>query len=68
MDTLLLKPLEVAAELRISRAKAYELIALDAADGGIPSIKVGSSTRVPADALRAWIDRQIKQRAAEATR
>jgi excisionase family DNA binding protein len=60
MDTLLLKPLEVAAELRISRAKVYELLAMDADDGGIPSIKVGSSTRVPAEALRAWVAKKAQ--------
>jgi excisionase family DNA binding protein len=63
MDTLLLKPVEVAAELRISRAKAYELIALNVHEGGIPSIKVGSSTRVPVAALQAWIERQLSERA-----
>jgi excisionase family DNA binding protein len=55
MDPLLLKRVVVATELRISRAKTYELIALPVREGGIPSIKVGSSTRVTAEALRAWI-------------
>jgi excisionase family DNA binding protein len=64
MDTLLLKPIEVGTQLRISRAKTYELIA----SGEIPSIKVGSSTRVPAVALQAWIDRQIEARASEVAR
>ena len=37
--TLLLKPTEVAEQLRISRAKTYELIA----SKDIPSVLVGSS-------------------------
>jgi len=59
MDTLLLRPIEVGEQLRVSRAKAYELIA----SGKIPSIKVGASLRVPAVALRAWIDRQVAEQA-----
>jgi len=53
-DTLLLKPQEVADELRISRAKAYQLIA----EKQIPSIKVGSSTRVSTDALKTWVQKK----------
>jgi excisionase family DNA binding protein len=49
--TLLLKPTEVAEQLRISRAKTYALIA----SHEIPSIRVGSSVRVSTDALKAWI-------------
>jgi excisionase family DNA binding protein len=64
MDTLLLKPIEVGNQLRISRAKCYELIA----SGEIPSIKVGGTTRVPAVALQQWIDRQLGSRAAEDAR
>jgi excisionase family DNA binding protein len=64
MDTLLLKPIEVGAQLRISRAKTYELLA----SGEIPSIKVGGSTRVSAAALQQWIDRQAERRAAEGHR
>ena len=54
VDTLLLKPIEVGEQLRVSRAKAYELIA----SGQIPSIKVGSSVRVSSDALREWISKK----------
>jgi excisionase family DNA binding protein len=51
METLLLKPAEVAEQLRISRAKTYTLIA----SKDIPSVKVGSSVRVSVEALREWI-------------
>jgi excisionase family DNA binding protein len=55
LDRLLLRPAEVADTLGIGRSKAYELIAA----GHIPSIRVGASVRVPADALKAWISRQM---------
>ena len=55
MDTkLLLKPSEAADELRVSRSKIYELLAANA----IPKIKVGSSVRVPREALIEWIAQQ----------
>jgi excisionase family DNA binding protein len=45
---------EAAERLGISRSKAYELIAA----GKLPSIKIGGSVRVPAEALKAWITQQ----------
>lgn len=57
MDTkLLLRPVETAEVLGIGRSKVYALIA----SGEIPSIRIGASVRVPLDALRAWMDRQLK--------
>ena len=61
MDRLLLRPTEVAATLGIGRSKAYELIAA----GAIPSMRIGGSVRVPSEALRAWIERQLKAREAD---
>lgn len=52
---LMLRPAEAAEAIGVSRSKAYELIA----SGQIPSIKVGGCVRVPVEALRAWIDRQL---------
>jgi excisionase family DNA binding protein len=60
MDKLLLRPIETADAIGVSRSKAYELIA----SGEIPSVKVGGCVRVPVDALRAWIDRQLQAEAA----
>jgi len=54
MDNLLLKPLEVAETLRISRGRVYELIKA----GVIPSVRVGCALRVPAEALREWVAAQ----------
>ncbi|MEY9887499.1 excisionase family DNA binding protein [Catenulispora sp. MAP5-51] len=44
---------EAASALRISRTKIYEL--LDS--GEIDSIHIGRSRKIPADELRAYIDR-----------
>jgi excisionase family DNA binding protein len=52
LDKLLLRPIEVAELLSISRTKAYELIAA----GVLPSVRVGASVRVPAAQLRTWIE------------
>jgi len=51
MERILLKPTEVAELLGIGRSKSYELIG----SGIIPSIRIGSSVRVPVESLRAWI-------------
>lgn len=54
MEKLLLRPVEVADLLGIGRSKVYELVGA----GVIPSVRIGSSVRVPLDSLRAWIARQ----------
>jgi len=54
-EVLLLRVGEAAKLLAISRSKAYELIASNL----IPSVKIGQrSVRVPADQLKAQIERQ----------
>lgn len=57
-DRLLLRPCEAGEAIGVSRSKAYELIAA----GKIPSVKVGGCVRVPVDALKAWINGQLKER------
>jgi len=54
MDRLLLRPAEAAEAIGIGRSKVYELLA----SGELPSIRVGSSIRVPVDGLREWVARQ----------
>jgi excisionase family DNA binding protein len=58
MDELLLRPTEAARLLGIGRSKVYELLA----KGELPSIRIGGSVRVPVDALRAWVARQVQER------
>ncbi len=55
MEKLLLRPIEVTVTLGISRARVYELIA----SKELPCVRIGRSVRVPAEALKLWIeDRQ----------
>ena len=57
---LLLKPGEVGDALGVCRSTAYDLIA----KGVIPSIRIGGTVRVPAAALREWIDQRMREQAA----
>ena len=52
-DVLLLRPVQVAELLNVSRSKVYELIAA----GKLPSVRLegGRLIRVPYKALREWI-------------
>jgi excisionase family DNA binding protein len=54
---LLLRPSEASEILGIGRSKTYQLMA----DGTLPTIRIGKSVRVPAEALRRWIDGQMRQ-------
>jgi excisionase family DNA binding protein len=56
-NKLLLRPLEAAEAIGVSRSRAYELIG----SGQIPSVRIGNSVRVPVAALRAWIDEKLAQ-------
>jgi excisionase family DNA binding protein len=61
IDRLLLRPTEAADAIGVSRSRAYELIAA----GVIPSIRIGGSVRVPVDALKTWITRELETRSAK---
>jgi excisionase family DNA binding protein len=56
-ERLLLKPAEAAEAIGVSRARAYELIA----NGTLPSLKLGSSVRVPVEGLRQWINQRVAE-------
>ena len=49
-----LKVPEVAEVLRITRSRAYELVA----DGEIPAVKIGRSVRVNRKELDRWLEDQ----------
>ena len=49
-----LKVPEVAAQLRIARSRAYDLVA----DGEIPAVKIGRSVRVSRKELDRWLEGQ----------
>jgi excisionase family DNA binding protein len=57
-EKLLLRPIEAAEAIGVSRSRAYELIG----SGQIPSIRIGSSVRVPVAALKDWIERELRER------
>jgi excisionase family DNA binding protein len=52
MDKLLLTPTEAASALGIGRSKLYELLQT----GELASVHIGACRRVPADALKAFLD------------
>ena len=63
MDTLqCLRAEQVAQELGIARSKAYQMMA----SGELPVIRIGGSVRVPASALKAWVERKLKECKADA--
>jgi excisionase family DNA binding protein len=53
-ERLLLRVEEVAEMLGIGRSKTYELIAA----GELPVVRVGRCVRVPAAAVRRWVEAQ----------
>ncbi len=58
MDKLLLRINEASELIGMGRSKVYDLIA----KGILPAVKIdGKSIRVPAEALRQWVDDQVKQ-------
>ena len=52
MDQLLLRPEEAARVLGIGRSKLFELLATSA----LPVVRIGRATRIPAPALRRWVE------------
>jgi excisionase family DNA binding protein len=59
MEPLLLKPMDVAEHLGISKSKVYELLA----SGALPSIRIGKSIRVPTEELRKWVATRMQSHA-----
>ena len=54
---LLLRPVEAAAALGVSRSKIYELLSRRV----IPSVRLDGSIRVPAIQLQAWIEARMRE-------
>ena len=61
MESLLLRPDDAARVLSLSRARLYELMAA----GVIKSIKIGGSRRIPAEALKRFVDDQVAAQSAD---
>ncbi len=58
-EGLLLTPEEAFNEIKIGRAKGFQLLA----SGELPSIKIGRLRRIPMEGLRAWVQRQVAEQA-----
>jgi excisionase family DNA binding protein len=56
MERLLLRPVEAAEMLGVSRSKIYELLA----EGELPVVMLGPSMRVPLHELRRWISNRMR--------
>lgn len=54
-EALLLRPIEVAETLGISRSKVFELLSAQE----LPSVHIGRSTRIPKTQLEEWIESQV---------
>ncbi len=54
---MLYRPEDAAAALGLGRSKVFELMA----QGRLRSVTVGRSRRIPAEALRAFVDELVEQ-------
>lgn len=59
-EKLLLRIPEVSERTGLGRSTIYTLIA----GGEFPAVKIGRSTRIPADAVRAWVDQKLAEQPA----
>lgn len=60
-DRLLYRPAEAFELLGVGRAKGYALVK----EGTIPVVRLGRSTRIPAAALKRWIEQNMSADALE---
>ena len=51
MESLLLKPEEVAQVLKLGRTRTFQLMS----SGELPVVRIGRSVRVPKDQLEQWV-------------
>ncbi|MFL5588068.1 MAG: helix-turn-helix domain-containing protein [Ktedonobacteraceae bacterium] len=56
LQPLLLSIPEVAAALRLSRAKVYQLIDVE----GLPVVRFGRAVRVPHALLQQWVEQRMQ--------
>ncbi len=56
-DRLLLRITEAAERLAVGRSTVYELIGA----GELPVIHIGRAVRIPAAAVRNWVERQADE-------
>jgi len=56
MDTMLITIPDAAAQLAISRSKAYQLVA----SGDLRVVRIGRSARIRREDLAAWVSAQLE--------
>ena len=56
-ERLLLRIPEAAERLSVGRSTVYELVQR----GELPTIHIGRSVRIPAEALRTWVERRAAE-------
>ena len=56
-ERLLLRIPEAAERLSVGRSTVYELVQR----GELPTIHIGRSVRIPAEALRIWVERRAAE-------
>ena len=56
MTTLLLKPMEVAELLGLSRSKVFEMLAAEE----LPVVRIGRMVRIPRQELDEWIRDRVR--------
>lgn len=62
-DRLLLRIPEVAERLSVGRSTIYELVNANL----LPTVRIGRAVRIPAAALRDWVERQAIDAARDLT-
>jgi len=65
VEKLLMRPEEAADALGVSRSVVYELMRQGPARGGLESLKLGRSRRLPRQAVVEFIERQRELQAGE---
>ena len=62
-ERLLLRVPEAAEWLSVGRSTVYELVQR----GELPTVHIGRSVRIPAAAVRAWVERRAAEAAPDLT-
>lgn len=62
VEQLLVRPEEGARAINVSRATFYAMLAR----GEIPSVTIGRSRRIPAEALRRWVATRVAEQTGSA--
>ena len=62
MEKLLLKIPEVCAITQLGRSTVYQLLDQP---GGLQTVRIGRSVRIPAESVREWVEQQVQAQNSE---